>query len=231
MARKFTTAQAGKYLTRKSRGAKFVGRDLVYTPEFIQYVGKHTLQQDLNAALRARAESVYSKGLPKQPKHLSKLARIEYRSTLREAKIKKAELARIIYDDSTRNNLVLARRLSSYENYRAALRYSASFYEEQSLGRLVGMMGNTINFKNTKVSESDMSAMLSLIDDLDISLNKFYRLYEQAVSMRYGSDDVANELLGIGENVKSLTNAGYYTGEMKDKATQLVDLMSKYGLI
>lgn len=231
MARKFTTAQADRYLTAKSRGAKFVGRDLVYTPELIQYVSKHSMQQDLNNALRARAELVYSKGLPKTAKNLSKLARIEYKETVKQARIKKAELARYLYDDSTRNNLVLARRLSSYENYRLALRESASFYEEQSLGRLVGMLGNTINFKNTKVSKSDMATMLGLVDNLGISLNKFYKLYEYAVSMRYGSDDVADELLSIGENVKSLTDSNYYTGEMKNKAEQLVNLMSKYGLL
>lgn len=228
--REFTTKSAGQYLTRKSRGAKFIGRDIVYTPEFTKYVSKHRTQKELRNALTARAEYVYAKGKPKAPTHMSRVAKIEYKQALKEYAIRKAELSQAI-NDETSSNMRIARRLSSYENARAALRQSASYWNDLAIGRIIGIMGYMKESHYVTMEYDDVKSLLASIEVMTSRYVLFYKSFEKLVSANYGSDSVYRGMLEAGTSVRNLLKENEVTKELMADAENILAILEKYELI
>lgn len=228
--REFTTKSAGQYLTRKSRGAKFIGRDIVYTPEFTKYVSKHRTQKELRNALTARAEYVYAKGKPHAPTHMSRLAKIEYKQALKEYAIRKAELSQAI-NDETSSNMRIARRLSSYENARAALRQSASYWNDLAIGRIIGIMGHMDESHYVEMKYSDVNSLVSSIEKMTSRYSLFYKSFEKLVSANYGSDSVYRGMIEAGTSVRNLLKENEVTKELMADAENILAILEKYELI
>lgn len=228
--REFTTKSAGQYLTRKSRGAKFIGRDIVYTPEFTKYVSKHRTQKELRNALTARAEYVYAKGKPKAPTHMSRLAKIEYKQALEEYAIRKAELSQAIHDEKS-SNLRIARRLSSYENARAALRQSASYWNDRAIGRIIGIMGHMDESHYVEMEYSDVKSLLASIEAMTSRYTLFYKSFEKLVSANYGSDSVYYGMLEAGTSVRNLLKENKVTKELMADAENILAILEKYDFV
>lgn len=228
--REFTTKSAGQYLTRKSRGAKFVGRDIAYTPEFTRYVAHHRTQKELRNALIARAEYVYTKGKPKAPSHMSRLAKIEYEQALKEYAIRKAELVQAIRDENT-SNMRITRRLSSYENARAALRDNSGYWEHRAVGRLVGILSNTPESNYVEMKEQDATILLNSIESFSKKYGDFYKYYEQMVIANYGSDSLVAAIMSTGESINDMLKSNNIENSMIDDANNIVNILKRYGLL
>lgn len=228
--REFTTKSAGQYLTRKSRGAKFVGRDIAYTPEFTRYVAHHRTQKELRNALIARAEYVYTKGKPKAPSHMSRLAKIEYKQALKEYAIRKAELVQAIRDENT-SNMRITRRLSSYENARAALRDNSGYWEHRAVGRLVGILSNTPESNYVEMKEQDATILLNSIESFSKKYGDFYKYYEQMAIANYGSDALVAAIMSIGESINDMLKSNNIENSMIDDANNIVNILERYGLL
>ena len=230
LPREFNTKSAGQYLTRKSRGAKFIGRDIVYTPEFTKYVSKHRTQQELRNALTARAEYIYAKGKPKAPTHMSRVAKIEYKQALKEYAIRKAELSQAI-NDETSSNMRIARRLSSYENARAALRQSASYWNDLAIGRIIGIMGHMKESHYVTMEYDDVKSLLASIEVMTSRYSLFYKSFEKLVSANYGSDSVYRGMIEAGTSVRNLLKENEVTKELMADAENILAILEKYELI
>ena len=230
LPREFTTKSAGQYLTRKSRGAKFVGRDIAYTPEFTKYVSHHRAQKELRNALIARAEYVYAKGKPKAPTHMSRLAKIEYKQALKEYTIRKAELVQAIRNENT-SNMRIARRLSSYENVRAALRDNSGYWEDRAVGRLIGILSNTPESNYIDMSEQDGKTLLNSIESFGKKYGDFYKYYEQMVIANYGSDALVTAIMSIGESINDMLESNNIEKSMINDANNIVSILERYGLL
>ena len=228
--REFTTKSAGQYLTRKSRGAKFIGRDIVYTPEFTKYVSKHRTQKELRNALTARAEYVYAKGKPKAPTHMSRVAKIEYKQALKEYAIRKAELSQAINDENS-SNMRIARRLSSYENARMALRDNSGYWENRAVGRLVGILSNTPEANYIEMSMGDAKNFLNAVESFSKDYNDFYKYYEQMVIANYGSDALVSAVMSIGESINDMLESNDIEKDMINDAKTIVNILGRYGLL
>lgn len=227
--KKFTVSQAGRYLTRKSRGAKFVGRDLVYTPEFIEYVSHHTKSKDIREALRVRAEYVYNKSKPKRPAHMTSLAKIEYQAAMKEFAIHKATLSQAFYDDEI-SNLKLARRLASYENYRMALRDNSQYWNDRALGRLVGILGNTPEV-GVKIPQAEMEQFLSFVDRFSKKYDSFYKAFQLMIDANYGSEYIVKSMQDIGNNINDMLAQGKFGTDLVAEATSALKFLERYDIV
>lgn len=228
--KEFTTKSAGQYLTKKSRGAKFLGRDIIYTPEFTRYVSHHRTQKELRNALTARAEYVYAKGKPKKPSHMTALAKIEYKEALKEYTVRKAELVQAIRDE-TSSNTRIARRLSSYESIRTALRDNSGYWEKRAVGRLVGILNNTPEANYIKMSEGDAKTLLSSIESFSRDYKDFYKYYEQMVVANYGSDALVEAIVNIGTSINSMLQENKIENNMVNSANNIVNILKRYGML
>lgn len=225
----FTVSQAGRYLTRKSRGAKFVGRDLVYTPEFIEYVSHHPRNKDIREALRVRAEYVYNKSKPKKPAKMSKLAQIEYRAAMREFNIRKGALSQALYDEEV-SNLKLARRIAHYENYRMALRDNSVYWNNRAVGRIVGILGNTPEI-GVKIPVSEMEEFVKFTDKFSKKYDAFYKAFQLMVDANYGSEYVVKAMQDIGANINDMLARGKFGSDLVAEATNALKFLERYGIV